>query len=109
MLYPMWVRALAIAAVALVLAPFVYPVSSVGGGVLIAVAGMSSVWALVVGLRPRFRSHDPYSLAELRRVVEEEEIDALHEGMAGEGVVCPRCFTEYPARLGACPRCGGSG
>ena len=109
MLYRMWIRALAIAAVALTLAPFVYPLSPVAGGLLVAIAGLACLWAFIEGALPHLKSRDRYDLGELRKLHEEEEIHALHEGTDGDHVVCPRCYTEYPARVGACPRCGASG
>ena len=109
MLYRMWIRALALAAVTLILAPFVYPTSSVAGGILVAIAGVSSAWAFATGVLSRLKPRDRYDLGELRRVHDEEELNALHEDATGESVVCPRCFTQYPARVGACPRCGASG
>ena len=109
MLYRMWIRALALAAVALTLAPFVLPASPVAGAILIAIAGVASVWAFATGALPRLKPRDRYDLGELRRVHEEEKLDALHDLVVAENVVCPRCFTEYPARIRACPRCGASG
>lgn len=108
----MWMRALAIAAVALLLAPAGNGIAPLFGGALVLVAVGASVWAFALGVLPRLRPRDRYDLGELQRVHEEEEIRALHgEGPLGlpENVVCPRCFTEYPARLGACPRCGAGG
>ncbi len=108
MLSPMWIRPLALAAGALLLAvalpAFAAPF------LLVSVAGCG--WAFAVGLLPRLRRRDAYDLGELRRVHDEEEIRALDdEGAMGlpEKVVCPRCFTEYPHRLGACPKCGAGG
>ena len=105
----MWMRALAIAVPALLLAPLVYGVSPVLSGLLVLVAVAGSAWAIASGLSPRLRPQDQYDLSELRRVHEEEKLrDAEPEEAlpSGDFVVCPRCFEEYPSRLRACPRCG---
>ena len=107
----MWIRFLALAVAALFLAFPAYVFSPVLGGSLIIVAGSASIAAIAYGVGPRLR-RDAYDLAELKRVHEEEELRALDpEAAMGdpESVICPRCMTEYPARLGACPRCGVSG
>lgn len=108
MLYLMWMQPLALAVGALLLAvalpAFALP--------LALVSGVGFVWAFVVGVLPRLRRRDSYDLGELKRVHEEEEMRSLDpEGALGlpEKVVCPRCFTEYPHRIGACPRCGHGG
>ncbi len=100
-----WLPPLALAAGALLLAPFVPPLASLL--VLVAVAGC--LWSFAVGVLPRLRPRDAYDLRELKRVHEAEEIRALDdEGALGdpEKVSCLRCMTEYSYRLGACPRCG---
>jgi hypothetical protein len=105
----MWVPPLAIALAALFLAGPAYGLSPAWGGSLIAVAAIGAVWSFAVGVLPRLKRKDAYSLDELRRVQEEEELRALDPEMAlGEPdrVVCARCMNEYPFRLGACPRCG---
>ena len=105
MLYLMWMQPLALALGALLLAvalpAFALP--------LVLVSGAAFVWAFAIGVLPRLRRRDAYDLSELKRVHEEEEMRALDpEGALGlpEKVVCPRCFTEYPHRVRACPRCG---
>ena len=100
-----WIRALAIAAGALFLAPFVYPVLPPGGALLVLVAVSGCLWALALGILPRLRPRDAYDLGELRRVHEEARDEEEPMGEP-ENVVCLRCMTEYPYRLGACPRCG---
>ncbi len=105
----MWIRPLALAAGALFLSLATYGYLPALGGALIFVAGVSTIWAAWLGLSPRLRPRDPYDLGELARVHEEEEIRALDpEGALGnpERVVCLRCMTDYPFRLGACPKCG---
>ena len=105
----MWMRALAIAVPALLLAPFAYGVSPLLAGFLVFVAVAASVWAGFAGLSSRSGSRDPYDLGELKRLQEREELRAVEPDEAlpaGDTVVCPRCFGEYPARLRACPRCG---
>lgn len=105
----MWMRALAIAVPALLLAPFVYGVAPLFGTLLVLLGVSASVWAIALGLTLRLKPRDPYDLGELRRVQEEEELRAAEPEDAlplGDRVVCPRCFEEYSSRLRACPRCG---
>lgn len=105
----MWMRALAIAVPAFLLAPFAYGVSPLMGSLLVLVAVAGCGWAMASGLAPRFKTRDPYDLGELRRLQEEEELRAAEpEGALpmGDHVVCPRCFQEFSSRLRACPRCG---
>lgn len=107
----MWIGPLALAVGALFLAGPAYAVSPLIGGALIVVAGISAAWAGVLGLGPKFRRRGAYDLAELQRVHEQEELRALDpEAALGDvdSVLCLRCMNEYPARLGACPRCGVS-
>ncbi|RYG21489.1 hypothetical protein EON82_18745 [bacterium] len=107
----MWIRLVALAIGALLLAGAVYGAAPVAGEALIGLAGFATIAALVVGLGPKLRSRGAYDLNELKRVHEREELrtldpdDALGEP---ETVLCPCCMTDYPYRLRACPRCGKS-
>ena len=108
----MWVRALALAVLASLLAPPAFVVSGALGAAFVTVAAVASLWSVYVGMKPRFRRSRGYDLGELRRVHEEAERRALEPDEAitvPTSVVCSRCLAEYDARLRACPRCGAGG
>ena len=70
---------------------------------LIAAAGLSLVVAVVLGVRPV----DRFSLDELRRTHEREELRILEEELppAGPMVTCVRCGNVYDSRIPVCPEC----
>lgn len=71
--------------------------------VLIAAAGLSLVGGVVLGVRPV----DPFSLDELRRTHEREELRKIEADLppAGPMVTCVRCGNVYDARIPVCPEC----
>lgn len=108
----MWIGPLALAVGALWLAGPAYAFSPLAGGSLLVIAGIATVWSLVLGVGPKLRGRGVYDLQELRRVHEEESLRALEPEEAlgrGETVICSRCMFEFPSRIRACPRCGTSG
>jgi len=104
----LWIRLLALAAVALIIACPILGVIPLLGQALILCGGVLSIWALVVGLGPHLRRRGKYDLGELQRVHEAEELRALHWNEAPIDpiyVLCSCCMEEYPHKLPACPRC----
>ncbi len=108
----MWVRALALAVLAMLLAGPAFVFSNALGFACLLGATLASGWAIYEGIKPRLRARDPYDLSELKRVHDEEERRALEPDevvLVPTRVVCSRCNTEYDARVRACPRCGAGG